>query len=270
MSAPRMSEIPAKGRQWMTSQARTAKYKSAALRSWLARGGYAGWQVSQALAPRHCEPSVLAAVPRSSNEGQTDLVDLLLRASELARTIDMSETIANCKSEQDVSYVMTWPGEHYRLLAALGQVRDVDLAVEVGTYTGLGTLALAQHAKRVVTYDIVPHTTFKDSVLSDALAQGNVEQRIGDLSDGGFFRSQLDTLRAADLIFVDGPKDGVFERVFGELLYEGLRDRECIVVWDDIRLMQMVVIWSQFPVVKLDASSLGHWSGTGFTTTKRV
>jgi hypothetical protein len=35
------------------------------------------------------------------------------------------------------------------------------------------------------------------------------------------------------------------------------------VVVDDIRLLEMVQLWRDLPYDKIDATSLGHWSGTG-------
>jgi len=244
--------------------------RSAQLRTWVQRGGYEAWRVAQALAPRHCEPTIAASTIDGYNVGQDGLVDLLLRSANKARDVDMSSVLARCATEQDREYVNIWPGEHYRLLTAISQTLDVDLAVEVGTYTGLGALCLAQGAEHVVTYDIVPHQDFPESALVSSNAPTTIEQRIGDLSAPAFFRSQADVLRSADLIFIDGPKDGNFERVFGDLLYREISGNDCLVIWDDIHLLQMLTIWQDFPVTKLDATSLGHWSGTGITTTSKA
>jgi predicted O-methyltransferase YrrM len=67
-----------------------------------------------------------------------------------------------------------------------------------------------------------------------------IEQRIGDLGDPSYLSTQVEALRSADLIFIDGPKDGEWEQhacleIFGQLL-----DRQRLVVFDDIRLMSMV------------------------------
>jgi hypothetical protein len=46
-----------------------------------------------------------------------------------------------------------------------------------------------------------------------------------------------------------------------------LTDRSRLVVFDDIKLMEMVQVWRDLPYPKLDATSFGHWSGTGFMLT---
>ena len=269
MSSPHQS-LPSRGVQAIKSQVRTVRTRAAGRRNWLQRGGFEAWRVSQELAPRHCEPTIAASTLDRYNDGQDVLVDVLLRAAHEARSIDMSSVLACCATQRDSQYVNTWPGEHYRLLAAVTQVLDVSLAIEVGTYTGLGALCVAQGADCVVTYDIIPHTDFRDSALKSPSVPANIEQRIGDLSDAEYFRSQADVLSSADLIFIDGPKDGVFEKVFGELLYRAIQGNSCLVIWDDIHLLQMQTIWQDFPVIKLDATSLGHWSGTGMTTSYRA
>jgi hypothetical protein len=104
-------------------------------------------------------------------------------------------------------------------------------------------------------------------VLSSAAGSrsrfGRLEQRLGDLSVEHYFAAQLEVLRSADLIFVDGPKDRRFEPRFTRLLRNELEGSGKIVVFDDIRLLNMVRFWDRIDLGKFDATSLGHWSGTG-------
>ncbi len=151
------------------------------------------------------------------------------------------------------------------MLPAIVQELRAKTVVEVGTYLGQGTLALKLAAERVITYDVIPWNEFSDTILNEEDFVGGIEQRIGDLSDRDYFDSQLETLGNADLIFIDGPKDGQFEEIFGWRLYEALKGTGKVVVWDDIRVITMVDIWRRLPVHKLDATSFGHWSGTGLT-----
>jgi len=68
---------------------------------------------------------------------------------------------------------------------------------------------------------------------------------------------------------VDAAKDGRTEKVLLEL-FETLRFRTPpIVVFDDIRLWNMVGIWRSVSRPKLDATSFGHWSGTGLIDWQR-
>jgi len=65
------------------------------------------------------------------------------------------------------------------------------------------------------------------------------------------------------LIFVDGPKDGRFEPAFLELLVRTGRKTRALLVLDDIRLWNMLRVWAELPLTKLDMTSFGQWSGTG-------
>jgi predicted O-methyltransferase YrrM len=226
-------------------------------------GGRAPEQHS--LSARHVEPSLIASIDDLRPGSNDFLVGLLLEAAAEARSISLEDVVARCSDPMDALYTTTWPGEHYKLLAGIARVLNAKHAVEVGTYKGQGTLALASAVPKVVTYDVVAYTDIPGALLRPDDFDHGVEQRLGDLCVPEFFDSQLDTLLEADLIFVDGPKDGHFEKAFSELLYPALVGTGKLVVWDDIRLMSMVSVWRGFPVAKLDATSLGHWSGTGLT-----
>ena len=156
-----------------------------------------------------------------------------------------------------------WPGEHYRLLAAMSKTFPASLLVEVGTYRGAGSLALlSEPSVSVVTYDLVSWKEVPETLLTPADFGSRFEQRLGDLVDDDFLQSQIATLRQASLIFVDAPKDGLWEYMFVDkvvpLLSEGT-----IVVFDDIRLLNMIELWLSIDFPKLDLTSFGHHTGTG-------
>ena len=70
-------------------------------------------------------------------------------------------------------------------------------------------------------------------------------------------------LRSADLFFIDAAKDGVMEHHFIKNLKAiGLKPN-AVVLFDDIRLWNMLDIWRSIDFPKLDLTSFGHWSGTG-------
>ena len=69
--------------------------------------------------------------------------------------------------------------------------------------------------------------------------------------------------RSAELIFIDGPKDGVFERrLLSNFESLGVR-KNTLLVLDDIRLWNMLQIWREIRHQKIDLTSLGHYTGTG-------
>ena len=78
--------------------------------------------------------------------------------------------------------------------------------IEVGTHIGLGVLALSSPGVSVTTYDIVPWDDFPDTALRSQDFNNGLEQRIGDLSDRKYFKSQAETLAEAGILFIDGPR----------------------------------------------------------------
>ncbi|MGI8684759.1 MAG: hypothetical protein ACR2MO_06680 [Acidimicrobiales bacterium] len=164
------------------------------------------------LPARHAELSVLASADDLPGQPTGPLLRLALQAAAAAVDIELAGVAARCSTDLDSRLVRQWPGEHYRLLAALVTVLQPGRVVEIGTATGLSALSfLARGAAVVTTYDIVPWRSFPDTALHTEDFGDRLEQRLGDLADADFFEQQVDTLRGAHIIFVDGPKDGAFE-----------------------------------------------------------
>jgi predicted O-methyltransferase YrrM len=213
--------------------------------------------------------SVISSAHDIVGQPTDDLIELALAAGHRARTLRLHDLEHRCR-EEDALWIRTWPGEHYRYLAALAELLEPATAVEVGTYKGQGTLALAAGSSvtDVVTYDVLPWREFDGTALREEdFADGRVQQRIGDLGSPGYLREQADTLRRADLVFLDGPKSGGWEDHAVPAILSVLNDRRRLVVFDDIRLLPMVQLWRDLPFPKFDATSLGHWSGTGLLFT---
>lgn len=224
------------------------------------------WRSQPRLTARHAEWSAIASTDDLTPAVPDDLVDLALRAATRARAMDLSRVAARATDALSGQLVGHWPGEHYRLLGGLAQELRPVLAIEVGTYTGMGALSLLEGVGpegRVLTYDVVPWHRFPGTLLRQADFDGRIEQRVLDLQDGRSFAAELPALREAELLFVDGPKDGRFEPRLMSRLVGALRGSGTVVVLDDIRLMAMVRLWRELPLARLDVTSFGHWSGTG-------
>lgn len=204
------------------------------------------------------------------------LLDLALRAAELVPSIDLPvihERMLARREEPEMREALdsgfrplSWPGEHYRLLAALVRITKATNVVEIGTHWGLGTLALAAalpEGGRVTSYDILPWDSSPAAVLVREDFERGVVQVLGDLSEPAFFESQRAVLENADLIFMDAAKDGVMERVFLRAFATCRFTRPTLLVVDDIRLWNMLDIWDEISLPKLDITSLGHYTGTG-------
>jgi hypothetical protein len=174
-------------------------------------------------------------------------------------------------------WVFCWPGEHYRLLASVVSLLQPDKIVEIGTNTGLSTLAMYPRMTqngRLWTFDIVPWKQVRvgmgrdervhGSFLCDAdFGGGRLCQVIGDLASEAIFAQRREILCNADLIFVDGPKDGLFERHLMQNFEKWELKKSCLVIFDDIRYWTMLAFWRAIARPKLDITSFGHFAGTG-------
>lgn len=193
------------------------------------------------------------------------LLDLALGAIQHARTEDLSAISARMTTTP--RWPDIWPGEHYKLLAGIVKVLQPQTVVEVGTYQGLSAITLAKHLPqggRVYTYDITPYPRIPGHIfLPQDFDNDRIVQVIADLGERSSFEADREILESADLIFVDASKDGVLEQALLDH-FESLRfGRAPVVVFDDIRLWNMLKIWRGVTRPKLDLTSFGHWSGTG-------
>lgn len=193
------------------------------------------------------------------------LIELVCACAPIAAAEDLTDIASRIPAGP--RWPLIWPGEHYRLLAAMVTVLQPRVIVEVGTYQGLSALALLQHLApegRLVTFDVVPWRQVPGCVLrEDDFVDGRLVQIVDDVTrPGGFARYQA-LFEAADLMFVDAEKDGRMEQRLIDLMGGAPLPRAPIVVFDDIRLWNMLRIWHDLERPKLDATSFGHWSGTG-------
>lgn len=212
---------------------------------------------------RHAEQSIICSADDEAFPPTRSLIEDALRIVAESLDSDMTWTDRGTLGAQDKVYADTWPGEHYRLLVGT-RVLEPRLAVEVGTFTGLGSLALRQACDRVVTFDLIPWDRIEGSVLREQdFENGSLRQEIGDLARADTFDRHRDLLSEADVIFVDGPKDGTFEPAFMTKLLPIVARSGALVIFDDIRVMSMIGFWRSIRAPKLDLTSFGHWSGTG-------
>jgi len=211
---------------------------------------------------RHYLPSLIYS--KEDMNASSYLVEVLAKASIVASNKTLS---CGRKNLHDSLFLNTFPGEHYRLLNALVKVINAKEIVEIGTFTGLGSLAMLEGNPKtnITTYDIVPWDKLHlpSHFSKTTFINKNISQVIGDLSDDSFFRANKDILDKADLIFLDAPKDDVFEYIMAKNLTK-LNKKKCkFLVIDDINFINMIDFWRNIKSPKIDATSFGHFSGTG-------
>ncbi len=218
---------------------------------------------------RHQEYSILFSEDDARSRPSERLLDVALEAISRARKIDLTTISSrlNGRFPYADNLLNIWPGEHYRLLAGLVESLQPKLIIEIGTAEGLSALTMKKFLSddgRIVTFDIVNWKDYPRPCLTDHdFADGRLHQRVADLTERQAFEQHRQLLEKADLIFIDAAKDGIQERKFIEnfetIAYVG----DPIVVFDDVRLWNMLAIWRELQWSKLDLTSFGHWCGTG-------
>ena len=214
---------------------------------------------------RHVVRSAVASLDDDPAKPSERLLDIALSATAHARSVSMASVVSRMTAPP--YYPDVWPGEHYKLLAGLVLACRPRTIIEIGTGAGLSALAMGTtmpHDSRLVTFDLIPWKTFKDTCLRDEdFADSRLSQIIGDVCDQKVMHNHEALFQAADIIFVDGPKDGRFEYAFLNRLEELPLTSAPLIVFDDIRLLNMLSLWRRIQKPKLDLTSFGHWTGTG-------
>ncbi|MGJ7608682.1 O-methyltransferase [Variovorax sp. LT1R20] len=214
---------------------------------------------------RHKEVSIIASMDDEPARPSRRLMDIALKACSEA--MDVALPIYEGRASKEPHWFDTWPGEHYRLLAALVRTLNPKTVIEIGTFTGMGTLALAQDLQpsgTLTTFDLLAWDSFPDTWLAASdFEGGRVRQVLHDISTPGGIEPHRALFESADLIFVDGPKDGRTEADILVNLATLNLSRDAVIVFDDIRVVNMIDIWRCIAQPKMDLTSFGHWSGTG-------
>ena len=215
---------------------------------------------------RHIEYSMLLSAEDERHRPTERLLDVALAAVQAARKVDVSSLASRVPS--GTRYAEVWPGEHYKLLAGLVASLGAKNVVEIGTATGLSALTLLLELSaggRVTTFDVVPWRQYIDgTVLNERdFADGRLVQVLDDLQDPSIVNRHRDLLEGADFIFIDAAKDGIMEQRFIDNFKRLQFRNHPIVMFDDIRVWNMLRVWRALDRPKLDLTSFGHWSGTG-------
>lgn len=202
--------------------------------------------------------------PTAWKSGPNDrLISLATRAAARAQTLKL-----NALAERAGDTVNQWPGEHYRLVAALVGELGAKNGVEIGTFQGTASLAMLSQIPaggRMTTFDVIPWPKIQPTVLRETdFADGRLKQEISDLQDFANMEKHREVFQAADFIFVDAAKDGVMEQRFLDNFRRLGLPKGPIVMFDDIREWKMLRIWNDITEPKLDVTSFGHWTGTGW------
>lgn len=209
----------------------------------------------------------LSAIVSNHDEARPTRHLLEVAADSFRLGLDIDLSSVSEREKTDIKWSSVFPGEHYRLLAALMMHLKPRIVVEIGTYLGLATLAIRKFlpAEGVVhTFDVIRWNDFRDTCFVESdFADGGIVQHLDDLTDFTQVEKHRSLLEQADFIFVDALKDGIQEKRFLENFEKIQLKKDCLVMFDDIRVWNMVAIWRNITRPKLDVTSMGHWSGSG-------
>jgi hypothetical protein len=224
------------------------------------------------VAARHYKRTMPFSPDDDFSEPSEQLIRLALEVIQEAISIDLSAVSDRMPGLH--RWPDTWPGEHYRLLAALVKHLQPPVVVEIGTFTELSSLSMLQNLPpdgKLVSFDVCPWNTIPDTCLrNEDFADGRYQQIVADLSNPEPAEQYRYLLRSASIIFADGPKDGCFEPRFADLLDTLDFPTPPYVLFDDIKDWNMLAFWRKLNLPKLDLTSFGHWTGTGLVRWERL
>lgn len=214
---------------------------------------------------RHSEYSMLFSADDDVSQPSGNLIALALDAVQNARRLSLDDVSARMK--RPPYYPSIWPGEHYRLLAGLVLALQPKSVVEIGTAEGLSALSMKTTLpaeSRLTTFDLIGWRSYPGCCLvEDDFEDGTLVQHVDDLTKPPVVSKYRQLLEEADMIFVDAAKDGIVEQQLLDNFTSISLQKKPLLVFDDIRLWNMLKIWRRIPSPKLDLTSFGHWSGTG-------
>jgi predicted O-methyltransferase YrrM len=160
---------------------------------------------------RDIRPSIIYSLEKSKTS------DYLIETSvEAIKRASSTKLRCGKKNLSDSKFLNEFPGEHYRVISSIVNVTNANKVVEIGTYTGLGTLSIKEGFKKtgnIKTFDIIEWDKLNIASHLDKsdFNDSSIKQLIGDLSDNNFFNKNIDVLNEAEIIFMDAPKDDKFE-----------------------------------------------------------
>lgn len=183
--------------------------------------------------------------------------------SRLAEEIDFEfdiELKQKITDQEDSKLLEIYPGVYYKIMCVMLTSLRPSLSLEIGTLRGTGTACISHYSKETITFDILPVSFFTG--IDSFSADKKITQILTDISIEEEYLKYETQISNADFIFLDGPKDGKFERIVISKLIKSMKPT-CVLMIDDIAFNNMSDLWHGIKSDKLDFTSFGHWSGSG-------
>jgi len=214
---------------------------------------------------RHALPSYLLSMDDENSQPSEQLLDISLLAAYKANQIDL-DGIKRRFDENAATFLDVWPGEHYKLLAALVEVLQPQHLIEIGTTNGASTLTMKHFLPgngKITCFSDSPWENYPGTGMIETDFNDQLEHIQVDLSNSLQAEEHHHTIEQADMIFINTLKNNALEKGLFNLLDVLDFKKPVIIVIDDIRIMPMLKIWRNITQPKLDMTSFGHWTGTG-------
>lgn len=213
---------------------------------------------------RHSEYSMLFSADDDISQPSRYLISLALEAIRYAQELSLDD-ISPVEGHRNSTSL--WPGEHYKLLAGLVLALKPKIVIEIGTCRGLSALSMKKflpQGSKIVTFDTVDWKLLPATYLrKDDFKDERLVQYLDDLSKPSVVSKYRQLLEKANMIFIDAEKDGIMEQKFLDNFKSLSFKTKPLIVFDDIRLWNMLKIWRNISLPKLDLTSFGSWTGTG-------
>ena len=199
------------------------------------------------------------------------LISLGLSAVQAAFPKDLSDISARIKS--GTNYIDIYPGEHYKLLAAIVEKVKPKVVVELGTHLGYSSLCMKKFLPpggTIYTFDIIPWNGFPDTILKDSDFDASLVQYTDDLTKKEDVLKHQALLEQADIIFMDALKDGKQEYLFLEHFSRINFKKKCLFIFDDSAsgtCWISGIIWPVPSLILLHSGigqGQGWWNGINF------
>ena len=164
---------------------------------------------------------------------------------------------------------------HYCFLTSSAIALNAKIVIDIGTASGCSSVAflIAENVEHVYSFDKFPLDLNRQWVSEPSFSristflsanQSRWTQYVADLTIKSTFDEYKNILAQADIILIDINHSGTSESLLLQYLGPIIK-KECLVIWDDIRISSMKVFWDTLSSPKLDVGSLGHNSGTGIS-----
>lgn len=201
------------------------------------------------------------------------LIQVLQKTFKKIPGIDFRR-LENRLQEKDINRINRFPGENFKLQAAVVKQLKPKLIFEFGMGRGLNALCMKQYMKEHAYIVSVNMNDYhwkgsENCVLRDVdFTFGSMTEKKIDLSLPDNLADVLPSALEADMLVFKIEDGLLLNKILVALLNAELK-REVFWVVHHIRLWSIAPIWRNIQMPKMDLTSLGHSKGIGMVHKKR-